>query len=290
MSTLLSISGISKQFNGRPILSDLSLDVNRGEVLAIVGKNGSGKSTLLKLIAGLMKPDNGRIVFRGRRMAYLPDTLPRLRFTLTEYLTAMGRIQGLTANEVNALLPQLIKDFGLAAQADARLQTYSKGMLQKAVVMQALLRQPDLLLMDEPYSGLDVIFQKDFSSIMSGLKQRGVAMLFSSHEQSLIQEIADKVLVVQYGTGRAVRTKQSLPLTEMVLQLEHEERLEPILQLADVHLIHREGSLVRLSCSLPNQNRVLHEIIAREAGRLLQLQPLAVDYISGISAQKREEA
>ncbi|WP_159065835.1 ABC transporter ATP-binding protein [Gorillibacterium timonense] len=198
---ILQLDQAGKRFGSKQVLESIDLSIGSGECVAIKGRNGMGKSTLLRLAAGIDRPSSGRVEFgvAKREIGYVPDRFPHLRFTLNEYLTYMGRIRGMSPNKLQRRVQELASFAGLTADADRQIRYYSKGMLQKSAILQALIEQPQLLLMDEPMSGLDKSSREDVLLFLSRLRSEGMAILFSSHEDHWVTKLADRVYQLENG-------------------------------------------------------------------------------------------
>jgi ABC-2 type transport system ATP-binding protein len=197
----------------RPALVDLDLEVRPGEILGYVGPNGSGKTTTLKLLTGLLAPDAGEVRFFGvplaarawrYRVGYLPEH-PYLYDYLTpaEYLDYAGRLFGLPAAVRRERAGKLLALVGLERSADLPMRRFSKGMVQRAGLAQALVNDPDLLLLDEPMSGLDPLGRRLVRTLLTGLRSAGKTVLFSTHILSDAETLCDRVAVLR--AGRLVR-------------------------------------------------------------------------------------
>jgi len=198
MATLIEAQKLTKIYVTK-VFSNLSLSVNKGEVIAIRGKNGSGKSTLLKIIGGITKPTYGTVTFMRSDtiIGYVPEKFPaNIRFTAEQYLYHMGKIRGFSDSALQSRISFLLYHFHLNNQQANAINTFSKGMKQKVGIMQALLEEPDVLLLDEPLSGLDTGTQNDLESILSWLKSRGLTILFTCHDKKLLNSIADRVITM----------------------------------------------------------------------------------------------
>jgi ABC-2 type transport system ATP-binding protein len=198
-------------------LEGLDLDVAQGEVFGLLGLNGSGKTTAIKLLMGLHLPTTGDVEVLGRRMpdvevlarigyapeaAYLNKSLTG-RETLTLY-AALSRVPGAQrAAKVDAMLSQV----GLDHAADKRLSEYSKGMLQRASLAQALIHDPELLIMDEPVTGLDPLAIKEVRALILWLKAKGKTVLFSSHDISEVEKVCDRIGILSGGKLARVMTQ-----------------------------------------------------------------------------------
>jgi ABC-2 type transport system ATP-binding protein len=197
----------------RPALVDLDLEVRHGEILGYVGPNGSGKTTTLKLLTGLLAPDAGEVRFFGvplaarawrYRVGYLPEH-PYLYDYLTpaEYLDYAGRLFGLPAAVRRERAGKLLALVGLERSADLPMRRFSKGMVQRAGLAQALVNDPYLLLLDEPMSGLDPLGRRLVRTLLTGLRSAGKTVLFSTHILSDAETLCDRVAVLR--AGRLVR-------------------------------------------------------------------------------------
>ncbi|MGJ3240224.1 MAG: heme ABC exporter ATP-binding protein CcmA [Anaerolineae bacterium] len=206
---IITVHNLSKAYGYLPVLKKLSLDVERGQFVALLGPNGSGKSTLLKMIAGLVKPTAGEIRVGGWQMpaeaeavraqigmvshkALLYDNL-----TAQENLVFFGRLYGMTDE---ARIAQLLKQVGLSRRADSLVRTFSRGMQQRLSIARALLHNPHVLLFDEPYTGLD----QDASAVLDGLlvdaHQAGHTILMASHQLERASRLADRIVIISKGT------------------------------------------------------------------------------------------
>jgi len=198
LQELLELNGVYKRFSKSVVLHNIDWSIARGECVAITGSNGAGKSTLLHMIAGLAYPSEGsRIeVVSPLRIGYVPERFPALRFRPTEYLGYMARIQGMDKQEARKRIQGMLNLFQLQ---DIMMTLCSKGMLQKVNIMQALLRQPDLLVLDEPLSGLDESSQMEMTGILREVKRQGTAITMSVHEPLLITSLADRETRLRLG-------------------------------------------------------------------------------------------
>lgn len=199
-------------FLGRRIrvLDGIDLLVEEGETFGLLGPNGAGKTSTMKLLLGLSRPSGGRVrVLDGspgrisvrRRMGYLPE-VPAIYQNLTgyEYATLAGRLCGLHHDEIDERLAQLTEMVGLEAKAlDKPLKAYSKGMLQRLGLIQALIHDPDLILLDEPMSGLDPLGRYEFKQILLQLKNQGKTIFLNSHILADVEAICDRVAILNKG-------------------------------------------------------------------------------------------
>ena len=210
---LVSVSGLTKRYGRTLALDDLTLPVPQGAVFGLLGPNGSGKSTLIKLLLGFIFPDAGRIEW-GRtpvgqatpaplspvRIGYLPERpfFPP-RSTLEEYLLTAGRLSGMQELALHQTVAHRLEQLGLAEMAGRRINTCSRGMLQRLGLATSLLDSPPLLLWDEPMSGLDPAWQKYVRELIRGLAAEGTTLLLSTHDLSEVEQVCTHVAIVYRG-------------------------------------------------------------------------------------------
>src|SRR5215467_10834878 len=239
---MLELRHVSKQFAGSLAVDNVSFSARAGEVTGYLGPNGSGKSTTIKMVVGLIDLTSGEVCFNGspahmdpiawkQRLGYVPEE-PHLYTHLSglEYLVMVGQLRDLpsrpTANRIEGLLQLL----GLHDDRHVAISAYSKGMRQKVLLAAALLHNPDLLLLDEPFSGLDVSTALVLRSLIVELAGRGKTILFSSHELETVERVSTRVVILHRGTIVAndsiqhLRTLMELPtLEEIFSQLAMEQ-------------------------------------------------------------------
>ena len=202
---MIALNHIVKEYNKKVVLNDIVLTIEQGQSLAFTGKNGCGKSTLLKVISGLVRPTAGTVCLeKSKLIHYVPEHFPQMRLTAKQYLISMGKMEEIESAELEARIQELAEDFFVSNMLDIPLKYLSKGSLQKIGVIQALLKEPDILLLDEPLSGQDVMSQQVFIQKMRELQKHKVTILMSCHEPYLVDAIADEVY--QFADGKIVLT------------------------------------------------------------------------------------
>jgi ABC-2 type transport system ATP-binding protein len=213
--TVLELEGIGKSFKHgllgrrRQVLSDLSFHLGQGEVFGFLGHNGAGKTTTIKLILGLLRPDRGRLSILGcsgatrearKRIGYLCEEVglyPQL--TADEMLQLSGEIFSIKRSSLKERKKRLLSLVGLADERRVKIKRYSKGMRQRLGVAVALLNDPDLILLDEPYSGLDPVGRRRLRKILLTLKEAGKTILLSSHIVPDVEAVCDRVGILNRG-------------------------------------------------------------------------------------------
>ena len=193
----------------RDAVADVSLSVSRGAIHGLLGPNGAGKTTTLKMLLGLVKPSGGRFEILGldarkpgarARVGFLPEQpyFPQ-QLTASEAMALYGRLAGLSRAEIAEQTGDLLERVGLEGRQKTILAKFSRGMLQRLGLAQALLGQPEVLVLDEPASGLDPIGQRDVRNLMVSLKEGGATILLSSHQLSEVETISDEVTILHQG-------------------------------------------------------------------------------------------
>ena len=231
---MLEVRNVSKRFPGVVAVRDVSFTARRGEVTGYLGPNGSGKSTTMKMITGLIDTSSGEIRFDGSliradlmahkaRMGYVPEE-PHLYGHLSglEYLVMVGQLRNLPSKPTVERIDGLLRLFSLHSDRHTPLSSYSKGMRQKVLLSAALLHNPDLLLLDEPFSGLDVGTALVMRSLIQELANRGKVVLFSSHELEVVERVCSHIVILHRGKVVAddsiehLRTLMALPTLEEI--------------------------------------------------------------------------
>jgi ABC-2 type transport system ATP-binding protein len=219
---MLEVRGLTKRFNGIPAVQDVSFTLKPGEILGYVGPNGAGKSTTVKMIIGLLDPSEGQVLFNGAsiiddmpgyqaRIGYVPEE-PHLYPHLSgrEYLQLVGRLRGLERGILESKIDEFLNLFSLWDDRHCAVSAYSKGMRQKILLSAALLHNPDLLILDEPLSGLDVTTALVLRELVEGLAARGRMILYSSHVLDVLEKVCSRVLILCKGRVVAHDTIENL--------------------------------------------------------------------------------
>jgi ABC-2 type transport system ATP-binding protein len=212
---------LRKVFGGKVAVRDLTLAVPRGEIFGFLGPNGAGKSTSIKMLLGLAKPTSGEAFVLGapsgdvevrRKIGFLPENFRFYEWlTPAELLRLHGRLCGVDASKLSVRVPALIELVGLTPHIDKRLQNFSKGMLQRIGLAQALIHEPEIIFLDEPTSGLDPLGRRTVRDIIRAQRDRGTTVFLNSHLLSEIEITCDQVVFIREGqvvTSRDMRTQQ----------------------------------------------------------------------------------
>ncbi|MGD0220796.1 MAG: ABC transporter ATP-binding protein [Terriglobia bacterium] len=208
---MLEVKGLTKRYNSIAAVDDVSFRIDPGEIYGYLGPNGSGKTTTVKMMTGLLEPTRGHILYRGRdiredlvayrkHLGYVPEE-PQLYPYLSglEYLQLVGRLRSIPQAVLDRKVDRLFDLFSLHGWRHASISSYSKGMKQKVLISAALLHDPDILIFDEPLSGLDVTSVLIFRRVVRSLAREGKIILFSSHVLEVIEKVCSKVIILYKG-------------------------------------------------------------------------------------------
>ena len=208
---MLELRGLTKRYGGHLAVDHVSFHVDRGEVVGYLGPNGSGKSTTVNMVVGLLEPTSGSIwldgirhsddpaAYRGR-IGYVPEE-PYLytHLTATEYLTLVGRLRGIAQARLDEKVPELLRLFLLWDSRYSTMAAYSKGMRQRVLLAAALLHNPDVLVLDEPFSGLDVNASLLFRALLGMFASAGRMILFSTHRFDMVEKVCSRAVILSAG-------------------------------------------------------------------------------------------
>src|SRR5450755_3786665 len=241
----IEVKGLRKVYKRLVAVDDVSFVMYRGEAFGFLGPNGAGKSTVVKVLTGLVAPTQGVVRVLGqpvshlatrRRIGYLPE-LPTFHRWLQagEFLEFHGRLYGLRGAALAKRCREVLELVGLAGRQKQRLGTFSKGMMQRIGLAQALLNSPDLLLLDELVSGLDPVGQRDMRDVLRGLKAEGISIFLNSHQLADVEALCDRVAIINHGRILKVGPPQAL--------FDEKLTLEVHVNAVNKELLHRLGSV-----------------------------------------------
>ena len=208
---MLELQNLCRSFRGIPAIENVSFRVAPGEIVGFLGPNGAGKSTTVKIITGMLRPNDGRVLFEGRDirndmvafralLGYVPEEAYLYNYLSgLEYLQLVGRLRGLGEPLIEAKATGLLKLLHLESWQYSPISSYSKGMRQRVLIAAALLHDPKLLIFDEPLSGLDVVSARLFKDLLELLAAQGKAVLYISHALEVVEQICSRVIVIAKG-------------------------------------------------------------------------------------------
>ena len=220
---MLELSRLSKRFGSLQALDDLSLSLDRGEIVGFVGSNGAGKSTTMRIVMGVLAADSGAVTWMGapvdaairRTIGYMPEErglYPRMK--VAEQLVYLARLHGLSASSAKAAANQWTERLGLEERRGDEVQSLSLGNQQRVQLAAALVSDPELLILDEPFSGLDPVAVDVMSQVLLERAAAGVPTLFSSHQLDVVERLCDRVVIIRSGRLVADGTIPELQATE----------------------------------------------------------------------------
>ena len=225
---MLELRHVTKRYRGIPAVEDVSFRLDAGSVLGYLGPNGAGKSTTVKMITGMVEPTHGEILFRGKsiyddlpafraRMGYVPEEAQvYTHLSGLEYLQLVGRLRAMPERVIERKARALLELFGLKTSVEAPLSDYSKGMKQRVLLSAALLHDPDLIIFDEPLSGLDAVTARLFKDLLVILRREDKAVLYISHVLEVVEQVCDRVIIL--AAGKVLADASPGELTQMTSQ------------------------------------------------------------------------
>lgn len=276
---------LRKEYGAKAAVEDLTLQVPKGEVFGFLGPNGAGKSTTVKMLLGLVQPTSGEIKLFGQsprnsrtraKIGFLPE---HFRFhewlKAREFLIFHGQLYGLSKKQLRDRIPELLDLVGLGENSDVKLSDFSKGMLQRIGLAQAMLNEPELIFLDEPTSGLDPLGLRQVRDIIYHLKASGITVFLNSHLLSEVAIVCDRVAFIK--RGRVVQTSLMADLmtqnTEVTLRV---DAIEPDLLASLRHLgrnIQPNGT--SLSMLIDDQETIpkIAQLVHEQGAKLYELRP-----------------
>jgi ABC-2 type transport system ATP-binding protein len=219
MTSLLRLEAVHRDFGERRVLRDVTFDVAPGRLTGFVGANGAGKTTTMRIVMGALAADSGTVTWGGapltredrRRFGYMPEErglYPKM--SAREQLIYLGRLHGLDARAAARNVDVLLDRLGLGERAGDTLEKLSLGNQQRAQIVAALVHEPELLVLDEPFSGLDPLAVDTVLTVLREYTARGVGVLFSSHQLELVERLCDDLVIIGDGTIRAAGGREQL--------------------------------------------------------------------------------
>jgi ABC-2 type transport system ATP-binding protein len=205
---MLEVRNVRKVYDDRAVVNDVSFDVPDGEIFALLGPNGAGKTTLIRMITDILKPDAGSITLDGRplsgpnrpRISYLPEERGLYRkVPVLDGLAYYGELKDMSAHDARAAAIALLEEFELASWAKKQVQTLSKGMQQKLQLCTTLIGDPRLLILDEPFSGLDPVNVQILEDVLRRRRAAGCTVLLSTHQMNKVEQQCDRALMINRG-------------------------------------------------------------------------------------------
>jgi ABC-2 type transport system ATP-binding protein len=294
----VEISHLTKTFGALKAVDDVTFSIEKGELFGLLGPNGAGKTTTLRVMLDIFKPDSGSSAVLGGpmteakkdRIGYMPEERGLYQdIPLERCLLYLGALKGLAPAEVRARAADYLERFELAAHKQKKVKELSKGMQQKAQIIATLLHSPELLIVDEPFSGLDPVNTQMVKDLLREQRQQGVTIILCSHQMNLVEELCDRIVLIDHGravlygaldeirrrfSGHAVmvRTSGTIP------DLKGVERLEPLNGSVKLHLdpkttpqdvlkslVARDVALEQFEIAVPTLDEIFIRVVQGEA-------------------------
>ena len=296
--SIVEITNISKSFGSVKAVDDVSFNIEQGELFGLLGPNGAGKTTAIRCMLDIFKPDSGSVSILGGSMTetkkdhigYMPEERGLYQdITLERCLNYLGSLKGLSPADVKQSSENYLERFDLTAHKTKKVKELSKGMQQKAQIIATLLHKPDLLIVDEPFSGLDPVNTQMVKDLLREQHEQGVTLILCSHQMNLVEELCDRIVLIDhgravlYGTLDEIRTRfsghaVSVQTGDNLPELPGVERVEPVngsykLHLAsgaDVQdvlraLVEQNINLQGFKISVPTLDEIFIRVVKRVA-------------------------
>ncbi len=295
----VELDRVSKSFGVVRAVDDVSFNVAGGEIFGLLGPNGAGKTTILRLILDIFKPDDGNIAVLGgpmneakkARIGYMPEERGLYQdVPLERCLVYLASLKGLPKSEAKSRVSDYLERFDLISYRKKQVKELSKGMQQKAQIIVTLVHDPELLIVDEPFSGLDPVNTKKVKDILRDLRENGIAIIMSTHQMHQVEELCDRILLIDHGhpllhgeinsirnqyAGHTliIRTQERLPSMEGVLNVESHNStyrltLSPDVSPADIlHQLMEDNILIeRYEIAIPTLDEIFIQVIQEQEG------------------------
>jgi len=242
MNAALEAEGLVKRYGARTAVQDLSFTVPQGAIYGVLGPNGAGKSTTLRMLVGVLRPTAGSINVLGgpvgrealRRVGYLPEERGLYRsMSARSAIAYLARLKGTPSGQAHKRADQLLNDHGLGKVKHKKIKTLSKGMAQKVQVLASIAHEPDLIIFDEPFSGLDPVNQRVLEETIRAQAAAGRTILFSTHVMEHAERLCDRILLIAQGSAAfegTVRDALALAPSLAVIETDGAYDIAPVLQ------------------------------------------------------------
>ena len=272
-NSLISIKNVSKVYKeNKKALHKFSLEIYQNEVIGIIGPNGAGKTTLLKIILGLIFPTEGEVFVNGmtnrsnevkKMIGYLPEYTVFPDFmTAEQFLEFHGCLYGIKSKVLNEKMRTVLEITGMSDYANHKMKTFSKGMVQRIYLSQALLNDPDILILDEPTTGLDPIGIVEFRNLVLELKREGKTIIISSHLLSELEKICDRFAFILKGKLRKVIESAQFKGNKNIAEIEIDKPSEKlILYLRQKYEFSQDGCIFIFNIPRPGFTELLKDIL-----------------------------
>lgn len=276
MNSILSVQHLKKYFESQKAVDDISLTIDRGQIFGLLGPNGAGKTTLIRMITGIFYPDEGEIILNGKpfdpikdvaQIGYMPEERGLYKkMKVGEQALYLAQLKGLSRKEAKLRIDKWFSRFGMESWWDKKVEDLSKGMGQKLQFVTTVLHDPSLIILDEPFSGLDPVNSNLIKDEIFRLAKEGATIIFSTHRMEQVEEICNHIALVNKGKkildGTVKDTKQQYKLNQYKIEGEGLEKVDRIT--APFTVISETENGIRIQIKEGNnQNAVLQFLIAQ---------------------------
>jgi ABC-2 type transport system ATP-binding protein len=245
---MLELRGITKSYGGRRALDDVTFDVRPGRLTGFVGGNGAGKTTTMRIVLGVLAKDAGTVALDGspvtsadrRRFGYMPEErglYPKMK--VLEHIVYLARLHGFSKADATARATALLEELGLGERLEDNVETLSLGNQQRAQIAAALVHQPEVLILDEPFSGLDPLAVDVVAGVLQQRAAAGTSVLFSSHQLDVVERLCDDLVIIAGGRVRAAGARDAL-------RAEHSARRYELVSAGDAGWLRDEAGVTVL--------------------------------------------
>src|SRR5579859_225970 len=300
----LSVEHVSKAFNGVPAVDDVSLQVPAGAIFGFLGPNGAGKTTTMRMILNIYQPDRGTITWNGQPAAsvprqawgYLPEErglYPKMR--VAEQLLFLARLYGRPRAAVQRDIDYWLERLQITQNRTKQVDELSRGNQQKIQFLAAILHDPDILIMDEPFSGLDPVNEQVLKEALLEIHRRGKTIIFSTHEMSTVEEICEEIAIINRGrivvAGNVRQIKRSAGRKVVLLALDNDSTIAWLDELPGVTVARRGLDYVELHLSAPATPAGILQAALSQGGEVTRFQiadpslnDIFIEHVGGLPA------
>jgi ABC-2 type transport system ATP-binding protein len=297
----VQISNVSKYFGPLKAVDDVSFEVDRGEFFGLLGPNGAGKTTIIRMLLDIFKPDSGKISILGgpmteekkNRIGYMPEDRGLYQdLRLERVLVYLASLKGLSSSDIHSRLEELLERFDLTQHRHKKVKELSKGMQQKAQIITTIIHQPEMLIIDEPFSGLDPVNTQMVKDLLRDLHKKGTTVIMSTHQMHQVEELCDRILLINHGkvmlygrlqeirrrfSGHALLVRSPEPLPELpgILSIEPVNgsmrlNLAPETAPQDVlrTLVNQNLPIEQFEVAMPTLDEIFIRVVSQETGGL----------------------
>ncbi|ALK04807.1 ABC-2 type transport system ATP-binding protein [Methanosarcina thermophila] len=277
----VEFQSVSKSFSEKSIVKDISFSIRQGEIFGLLGPNGAGKTTLIRLLLDIIKPDTGKINVFGEllnpaaknRIGYLPEERGLYRKTgLLEMLVYLAQLKGMPKKQAHLNAESLLKSLDFYQYKNKKVEELSKGMQQQIQFLSAIIHDPELIILDEPFSGLDPVNTKIVKNKILDLRAAGKTVILSTHMMEQAQTLCNRILMlnkgrrVLYGTVEEIRREHGR--NSLIVEFAEKEDLNAIREISGIKKITESGKLIEIFPETGINTQILLEELVRRANIL----------------------